>query len=78
MERAIRMRRAALFKISHRTVINHAVNTMIINITVMLMYVLLQRGTDAVCVPEEALGSIVCTNIATHGVNYHCTWYQHK
>ena len=72
------MRWAALFKISYRTVINHAVNTMIINTTVMLMYVLLQRVTDAVCVPEEALGGIACTNIATHGVNYHCTWYEHR
>ena len=75
---AIRMRWATLFAMSHRTVIDRAVNTTIINTMVMLMYVLLQHGTDAVCMPKKALGDVACTNIATHGVNYHHTWYEHE
>ena len=44
----------------------------------MLMYVPLQHGINAVCMPEAALGGIACTDIAMHGVNYHRTWYEHK
>ena len=66
------------FKTSCRTAINHTINTMIVNTTVMLVYVLLQHGIDAAYVPEEALGDVACTNIATHGVNYHCTRYKHE
>ena len=76
MERAIRMRWATLFAISHRTAINRAVNTTIVNTMVMLMYVLLQRSTDAACMPRKALGDVMCANIAMHGVNYHCMWYK--
>ena len=36
-ERAVKMRRAILFELSHRTVIDHAVNTTIVNTTVMLI-----------------------------------------
>ena len=72
------MRWATLLKAFCRTAIDPAVNTMIVNTTVMLMYVPLQHGTDAVCVPKEALGDIVCANTAMHGVNYYCIWYEHK
>ena len=48
-KRAIGMRWTTLFKTSRRTVVNRAVDTMIVNTTVMLMYVLLQCGTDAAC-----------------------------
>ena len=44
----------------------------------MLMHVPLQRGIDAVCMPRKAPGDIVSANIATHGVNYHLTWYKHE
>ena len=43
------MRWATLFAMSHRTVIDRAVDTMIVNTMVMLMYVLLQRGTNTAC-----------------------------
>ena len=72
------MRPATLFATSHRTAIDRGVNTTIVNPVVMLMYVPLQHGTDAVCMPRKALGEIAYTNIATHGVNYHCTWYKHE
>ena len=72
------MGQATLFAISHRTAINHAIDTTIINTMVMLMYMPLEHGTDAVCMPEEALGDVACTNIAMHGVNYHCMWYEHE
>ena len=72
------MRQATLFTTSHRTEINRAVDTAIVNTTVMLMYVPLQHGNEAVCMLEEALGNVVCTNITMHGVNYHCTWYEHE
>ena len=45
---------------------------------VMLMYVPLQCGTEAVCMPRKELGDIVCANIAMHGVVYHYTWYKHE
>ena len=45
---------------------------------VMLLYVLLKHGTDAACVPEEALGDVACANIAMHGVIYHHMWYKHE
>ena len=44
----------------------------------MLMYVPLKNGTNAVCMPKWALGDFLCTNIATHGVVYHRTWYEHE
>ena len=44
----------------------------------MLMYVPLQRGTEAACMPEEALGDVACANIAMHGVVYHRIWYEYK
>ena len=69
---------ATLVIISCRTVINRAANTTIVNTTVMLMYVLLQHGTDAACLLEEALDDAACTNIATHRGNYHHMWYEHK
>ena len=78
MEQAIRMRWATLFAMSHRTAIDRAVNTMIVNTMVMLMYVPLQRGTDAACMPRQALGDVACTNITMHGVYYHYTWYEHE
>ena len=71
------MKWITLFETSRRTAINHAVDTTIINTMVMLMYVPLQRGTEAASMPKEAFGDIVCTNIATHGVNYHHKWYGH-
>ena len=43
------MRQATLFATSCRTVIDHSVNTTIINTIVMLMYVPLQHDTDAAC-----------------------------
>ena len=46
---AIRMKWAALFTMSHRTVIDCAVDTTIVNTTVILMYVPLQCGTDSAC-----------------------------
>ena len=49
IEQAVRMRRATLFKLSRRIVINRTINTIIVNTTVMLNYVLPQRGTDAAC-----------------------------
>ena len=72
------MRWATLFKMSDRIAINNTVNTIIINTKVMLMYVLLLRGTDAANVPEEALGDVACVNIATHGVVYHHMWFEHE
>ena len=78
MGQAVRMRWATLLEASHRTAINLAVDTKIVKTSVMLMYVTLQHSTDAACVPEEALGDIVCANIATHKVVYHCTWYEHE
>ena len=53
MEQAIRMRWATLFKLSHRIVIDHTIDTSIINTTVMLKYVPLQHGTDAACMPKS-------------------------
>ena len=52
MEQVIRMQRATLFTMFCRTAIDCAVNNTIVNTTVMLMYVLLQLGTDAACVPK--------------------------
>ena len=66
------------FEASHRTASDCAINTMIKDTRVMLMYVLLQYGTNAVCMPKWALGNVVCANIATHEVNYHHTWYEHE
>ena len=74
MERAIKMRWATLFKMSHRIVIDRTVDTTIVSTMVMLMYVLLQHNTDASCMPRKALGDAACTNIATHGGNYHRTF----
>ena len=78
IEQAIKMRWATLFKLPHRIVINCTVDTTIVSTMVMLMYVPLQRGFDAACMPKEALSDAVCANIAIHGVNYHCTWYMHE
>ena len=72
------MRWATLFKMSRRIVIDCTIDTMIVNNPIMLMYVLLQHGTDAGCLPEEALGDLACANLAMHGVNYHCTGYKHE
>ena len=49
MEQAVKMRWTILFKLSHRTVINRAVDTTIVNTTVMLKNVPLQPSTDAAC-----------------------------
>ena len=57
---------------SYRIAINHAVDTTIKNTMVMLMYVPLQRGTNAAYMPTKALGEAACTNIAMYRVNYHC------
>ena len=74
----MKMRWAILFELSRRTVINRAANTTIESTMVLLMYVPLQHGTDAACMPRKAPGDIASANIDTHGVNYHCTWYEHK
>ena len=57
-----------LFKMSHRTVINHAVNTMIISTMVMLIMYHCHMVL-MLCVPKEALGDVASANIDTHGVN---------
>ena len=49
MEQAIRMKQATPFKLSHRIIIDHNVDTSIVNTTVMLMDVPLPCGTDAAC-----------------------------
>ena len=45
---------------------------------VMLKYVPLQRGTDAACMPKEALGDIACANIAMHMELITTVWYEYK
>ena len=50
MKRAIRVQWATLVTMSHRTAIYRAINTMIVNTMVMLMYVPLQHGTNVACV----------------------------
>ena len=78
MKRAIKIKWATLFEMSRRTPIDCVVDTTIVNTTVMLMYILLQHGADAACMLEVVLGDTACKNLATHGVNYHCTWYEHE
>ena len=49
------MRWVTFSTISRRTSINRVVNTTIVNTMVMLMYIPLQHGTDAACMPKKHL-----------------------
>ena len=77
-ERAVRMRWATVLEASCGTAINRTVDTKIVNTMVIQMHVPLQRGTDAVCMPEEAFGDAACANIAMQEVIYHRTWNEHE
>ena len=70
------MRWVTLSAISRRTSINRVVDTTIVNTTVILMYILLQCGTESAYMSEEALvtlhaQTLPCMELSTivHGTS---------